>query len=445
MKIKTILALFLSAMMASLLAAVPVFADEGGTDANVAEITHEGGQFTGSTEVTEEYIDPDADLELDDSGDNSIADKVVLSLEEITPTPQPEEGLSLADDVSFPTYAIKLTADGEGKQIVNYKSAELTFNITGKYEITPGDNADMTSAEKTYTFKVKSDASGNQGPIIDHSIVIGYIKITGYGSYSIKITGATINTMDSSSSSPRQYTLVDSSVILQEVGGTGSSGTVAEGSVKTPTAGITINVMFPNKLAEKIAYNDMAITVDSLYDESGEERYSKVINLPNGDISSEPTADGIKIEEANFDYNDPNDKSPASVNANGYRINMTIPVPEDRQYAFKITGKGYRPYAFSTDITDGTVINIWNNVMEGEGMPVVTMGEEASHKENITFLAGDIVRNNKIDIYDLSAVVSYFGKSGDEKAMQDYIQYDLNRDGVIDSRDIAIVLVLWGK
>ena len=52
-------------------------------------------------------------------------------------------------------------------------------------------------------------------------------------------------------------------------------------------------------------------------------------------------------------------------------------------------------------------------------------------------------KDNKINIYDLSAVVSYFGETGNVE--NGYAQYDLNRDTKIDSKDVAYVLVSWGK
>lgn len=67
-------------------------------------------------------------------------------------------------------------------------------------------------------------------------------------------------------------------------------------------------------------------------------------------------------------------------------------------------------------------------------------------KVTSNFLAGDIVKDNKINIYDLSAVVSYFGTTGlATDNHPEYAQYDLNRDGVIDSKDVAYVLVSWGN
>jgi len=73
---------------------------------------------------------------------------------------------------------------------------------------------------------------------------------------------------------------------------------------------------------------------------------------------------------------------------------------------------------------------------------VVETGKAASATK-LNFLAGDILEDNKINIYDLSAVVSYFGQTG--TAANGYAQYDLNRDTVIDSKDVAYVLVSWNN
>ena len=73
---------------------------------------------------------------------------------------------------------------------------------------------------------------------------------------------------------------------------------------------------------------------------------------------------------------------------------------------------------------------------------VVEVGKESS-KTKVTFLAGDIVKDNDINIYDLSAVVSYFASTS--TIDNGYAKYDLNRDGVIDSRDVAYVRVSWGE
>ena len=93
-------------------------------------------------------------------------------------------------------------------------------------------------------------------------------------------------------------------------------------------------------------------------------------------------------------------------------------------------------------MTDNKVLNFWNNVKDNKAEV-----EEGKATSAVTknFLAGDIVKDNNINIYDLSAVVSYFGQMTDKTAKDDYAKYDLNRDGVIDSKDVAYVLVSWGE
>ena len=66
-------------------------------------------------------------------------------------------------------------------------------------------------------------------------------------------------------------------------------------------------------------------------------------------------------------------------------------------------------------------------------------------KATTNFLAGDIVKDNSINIYDLSAVVAYFGTEMATSEYNKYAKYDLNRDGKIDIMDISMVLTSWGK
>ena len=93
-------------------------------------------------------------------------------------------------------------------------------------------------------------------------------------------------------------------------------------------------------------------------------------------------------------------------------------------------------------MNENKILNFWNNVKDTPA--VVEEGKDAS-KKSVTFLAGDIVKDGKINIYDLSAVVSYFGTNNTVSAESAYAKYDLNRDGKIDSKDVAYVLVSWGK
>jgi len=124
-----------------------------------------------------------------------------------------------------------------------------------------------------------------------------------------------------------------------------------------------------------------------------------------------------------------------------YTANITVGGEKD----------GYRTARYSAPINKGNhKFQFWNNAQDKADMNVnVTMGTGA---QDLNFLAGDIREDNVIDIYDLSAAVSYFGKGEKGNTLYEtdpngdvYAQYDLNRDGRIDSRDVAYVLVSWGK
>ena len=95
-------------------------------------------------------------------------------------------------------------------------------------------------------------------------------------------------------------------------------------------------------------------------------------------------------------------------------------------------------------MTEDKILNFWNNVKDATNAIAIEAGKDTTTKN---FLAGDIVKDNNINIYDLSAVVSYFGKGNLASAEEtySYAKYDLNRDGVIDSKDVAYVLVSWGE
>ena len=123
---------------------------------------------------------------------------------------------------------------------------------------------------------------------------------------------------------------------------------------------------------------------------------------------------------------------------------FTEDLTENTAYTVTIEGAGYRTTRYTVTMTGDKTLNFWNNVKDAA--TVVEVGNDSS-MATVNYLAGDIVMNNVIDIYDLSAVVSYFGMIdlNADGTQSDYAKYDLNRDGKIDSKDVAMVLVSWGK
>ena len=123
-----------------------------------------------------------------------------------------------------------------------------------------------------------------------------------------------------------------------------------------------------------------------------------------------------------------------------YVINVTDALTLNNAYTVTVSGAGYRTARYTVTMTDDKQLNFWNNVKDEA--QVVEVGKDSSIAK-VTFLAGDIVKDNNINIYDLSAVVSYFGSVSTTE--NGYAKYDLNRDGVIDSKDVAYVLVSWNN
>ncbi len=124
-----------------------------------------------------------------------------------------------------------------------------------------------------------------------------------------------------------------------------------------------------------------------------------------------------------------------------YTLTVADKLTKNVAYTVKVEGAGYRTARYTVNMTGAKTLNFWNNVKDSTAYVEEGMGTA----KKVTFLAGDIVKDNQINIYDLSAVVSYFGTDNLVEAHPEYAKYDLNRDGKIDSKDIAYVLVSWGN
>ena len=120
-------------------------------------------------------------------------------------------------------------------------------------------------------------------------------------------------------------------------------------------------------------------------------------------------------------------------------------LPAFDKYTVFVSGDGYRDAKAQFDLNENTTVNFWNNANDSAIAEIskATSGIVKTAKKN--FLAGDIIMNGVIDIYDLSAVSSYYGKSNLTAGDKDFIQYDLNRDGKVNLDDISILLAGWAE
>lgn len=120
-------------------------------------------------------------------------------------------------------------------------------------------------------------------------------------------------------------------------------------------------------------------------------------------------------------------------------------LPKFDQYTVFISGDGYRDAKVQFALNENTTVNFWNNANDSALNYVVKeiSGTEKTITKN--FLAGDVIMNGGIDLYDLSAVSSYFGKGNLQVGDDAYVQYDLNRDHNINILDITMLLAGWAE
>ena len=287
-------------------------------------------------------------------------------------------------------------------------TADLTFEMTLKegavnYTVTPAANIKISDQDNgRYEFNMDgTNASGATGA----NITIGTVTFEGTGTVDFAVKTAETNIVNTAKADDNivEYNTTDG-------GRLDLSDKLTDVELKAPTKKLTVNVTFNNSISDNAAvYQDMKAVISG------------------GDLTDDITVDiGSDAE--------------TKLNGNVYSFEKEL--TQNTTYTVKVEGAGYRTARYTVTMTGDKTLNFWNNVMDNaivveEGNPLYT--------RNVTFLAGDIVKDNKINIYDLSAVVSYFGTKTDNTVTSEYAKYDLNRDGVIDSKDVAYVLVSWGK
>ena len=331
---------------------------------------------------------------------------------------------------------------GSKEEIINrLNSADLTFtiaNTTGKtsYEIIASNEEvainPVNNSDDRYEFHFngKTEVETDTANII----TIGQVKFSGYGIYTFSVDAeADTNVAHATTISDNIVdTFVPNDTATDDAGELIIDDSVTA-EIFVPTRELIINIDFPNTVNNNdAAYQDMTVTVSGADLET-----DLVIELgDNGDIT----------DLAKFVTKTSADKAVTAVFEGGaYKVTITDLLNVNTTYTVTVEGAGYRTarYNVTMNCEESKTLNFWNNVKDNA--IEVEVGKETSEK-NVTFLAGDIVKDSLINIYDLSAVVSYFGEIElDEDNKPEYAKYDLNRDGKIDSKDVAYVLVSWNN
>jgi len=285
-------------------------------------------------------------------------------------------------------------------------------------EINPVNNS-----VNRYEFHFKNKADG----VVDteNKIVLGQVAFTGYGEIDFRVDGAA-NATNVAHATTISDNIVDTFVVGGGEGlGTLNIANAIVSSIEVPTKDLTVNIAFPNAVKDNpIAYQDMKVVI------SGDDLAPVTIKLGEDAEKTAIVADNRVDAAYEADF----------VNG-GYVVKVTDALTVNTSYDITVSGAGYRTARYTVRMTDNKTVNFWNNVKDADAAV-----EEGKAYAKLNYLAGDIVKDNKINTYDLSAVVSYFGET-DLSATNNktYAKYDLNRDGFIDSKDVAIVLVSWGN
>ena len=351
------------------------------------------------------------------------------------------------EDETYITYDIILK--GISSETINrLNSADLTFaldQISGKntYEIVdiandnitfnPVYNPDDGSVyEGRYEFHFE-DKDADVDNDTAASIAIAQVKFTGYGKFNFGVnSGASTNAahatkirdniVDTFIPNGDDKTIIDGELVI--------SNNISGEEIAVPTRNLVINVAFPNAVSEnEKAYQQMTVTV------TGPD-YKEVLYLANGTEGEKSY--GLQTDANGVVYYSTDNANSPEVEG----LDLVLNTP----YTVTVEGAGYRTAKYTVSMTEDKTLNFWNNVMDNDTYVEESASGVNKNAQKVTFLAGDIVKDNNINVYDLSAVVSYFGEinlSATNKA--DYAKYDLNRDGKIDSKDVAYVLVSWNN
>ncbi len=334
-------------------------------------------------------------------------------------------------------YDIMLVADN-GKYINELASAEFTFSFVPEsvigskgsmsYTIEAVDDMTLIKLGDHYEFNYAgTDVYENT----DSEIKIGTLTVEGYGSFDFSIVDDGRNMVNATKTAD---SIVDTFVpggILED-GTMGGDLDISEkpgnAEIKVPSRELEININFNNAVEKKNAdYQQMKVEVyGGDLEKTVEINLSDVAQNVNADLAGK--TDAVYTVDASVD--------------NKYVVTLTNALTVNTTYNVKVSGAGYRDAYYTVTMTDSKVLNFWNNVKDAADY--MENGKEST-KKAVNFLAGDIVKDNIINIYDLSAVVSYFGETDLVGNNDGYAKYDLNRDGKIDSKDVAYVLVSWGN
>ncbi len=380
-------------------------------DASLAAFTEQDGYYLPDAEYT-----ASADMKFEAAWIYTDAELVLL--------PNADKAIAANHEFAFDIYL----SSADIESVTELESGEFTVGITTignkkyDYELIPNNGITFNRDNgNTILFKRKDGDTPYLVPENvngSYRILLGTVKVTGAGQGNVALT------------SPKAYRhIVEGAdkdnnafeVYVREVS--------ADYTVDIPTADLEITIDFKNAVCDNThEYQNMTLTVSG-----GDLTKDIIVRL--GNDSPVPDVDEPYKNGENVTAN--------AMADNKYVVKLESVLSLNKTYNVSVKGEGYRTARYSINMTKDKCLYFWNNVMD---IPAAIEKDNPDSEKATSFLAGDIVKDNEINIYDLSAVVSYFGEEGITVTKHpEYIKYDLNRDGKINSLDVAYVLVSWGK
>ncbi len=359
-------------------------------------------------------------------------------------------------------YDIILESANTTTSIYRFMAAQLAFTNEGStgttFEITPSENIDMIKPAGGLNGLYEFNYNGTDQQSKDGRIVLAKVRFKGIGHVAFQVDDKADNQVQTAVFySMNEDKPVDDNIVRTYKPTDDKNKLTIDPNYKredlqyftygslgyeiyAPTVPVNVTIDYNNNITagNRADYNNMTVELIG----PTQTYVGKVGANPNPDPTPTPVAPSPEetpepLPEPETVYNDTYTANQAVVAFPG--------VEAGYNYTLKVSGDGYRTVYDSIyvpipedNVTEPTAItrHFWNNVDDEDGA---------------NFLAGDIDNSQKVDLYDLSAAVAYFGKTEmkDEagaptEANDVYIRYDLNRDGKIDSKDIAMVLVSWG-
>lgn len=312
-----------------------------------------------------------------------------------------EAVLKLEATADADTFNVVLEGDVV-ETVKNFVSGEFKVAVTGDVEYTIAGIKDKTTVSTFADGKVLvnvpnfADGSSWSSVITDEAITLATIKITSNGAGTITLSDAAMHKHNGTGSNLW-------APIVTNIGNATDFDTEAD-DAGVAKKELEVKVVFNNPVEyAAAAYNEMIVTINGT-------AYALGSDAVDVDMSTTECAYIIKAE-----------------------------VEELAAFDIKVEGAGYRTAYYSNTMrSENRTVSFWNNAENvAQVRDVDATGVEYA-KSFTNFLAGDVYEDGIINTTDLAAVVGQFGKTATA-------EHDLNRDSKIDSKDVAYVLVSWGK